>query len=602
MSNRVKKIQEHKRVEWHHVPTNQNPADLGSRGGNVVGNELWARGPEWLSDKTKWPPKVILEASSEANEEIKHARSAQVLTTSSQPTDSDVFDKLIEKYPLRKVLRICAWIQRFARNCRAQPHNRDSGPLKTWEIKERDLWWIKRAQREAESSQEIEAVKRELNLQPNEMGILECRGRIEDEYPIYLPRDCTYTEKVIEQAHLATLHGGVAMTMANVRERFWVPKLRCLVKRIRSSCHGCVRFRAQAYNKPPPGNLPPTRTQGSTPFQVLGVDFAGPIRYQSKARAEKKAYLVLYGCSLTRAVHLELLRSLEVAEFLPSLKRLIARRGRPELIYSDNAKTFKAADKWLKRAQKDERLHEFLVDRTIEWRFNLSRAPWWGGQFERLIGLFKRAFHKTIGNGTLKWEELEESILDIEVALNNRPLSYLEDDVELSALTPNAMLNINASILPELKTRYLEETSLRKRAKFLKKCKETMWKRWTRDYVRSLRERHRQYSGNQISHPKIGDAVIVQDEERNRNKWKLGVVENVIKGRDGVIRGAKVRTAKGNLERAIQQLYPLELSCDEEKWTPNPHAPSFVPRPKRDAAAAATLRLQQQAQSDSKES
>jgi hypothetical protein len=145
VSNRVKKIQEHERLEWHYVPTNENPADLGSRGGNVAGNKLWARGPEWLSDKTKWPPKVILEASSEANEEIKHARSTQVLTTSSQPTHSDVFDKLIEKYPLRKVLRMCAWIQGFARNCRTQPDNRDLGPLKTWEIKERDLWWIKRA-------------------------------------------------------------------------------------------------------------------------------------------------------------------------------------------------------------------------------------------------------------------------------------------------------------------------------------------------------------------------------------------------------------------------------------------------------------------------
>jgi hypothetical protein len=84
----------------------------------------------------------------------------------------------------------------------------------------------------------------------------------------------------------------------------------------------------------------------------------------------------------------------------------------------------------------------------------------WGGQFERLIGLFKRAFYKTIGNGTLKWEELEELILDIEVALNNRPLSYLEDDIKLSALTPNTMLNINPSILPEFKAHYLEETSL----------------------------------------------------------------------------------------------------------------------------------------------
>ena len=112
------------------------------------------------------------------------------------------------------------------------------------------------------------------------------------------------------------------------------------------------------------------------------------------------------------------------------------------------------------------------------------------------------------------------------------------------------VLNINPNILPELKAHYLEEENLRKRAKFLKKCKETMWKRWTREYVRSLREQHRQGKGKQISYPKVGDAVIIQDEERNRNHWKMGIVEELIKGRDGIVWGAKVRTAKGKLERA----------------------------------------------------
>ena len=598
VSNRVKKIREHERLEWHHVPTEQNPADLASRGGNVVGNELWKTGPEWLSYSSKWPPRVILEACSEVNQEIKSKSTSQALTTVSSSTDSDVFERLMEKYSLRKTLRICAWVQRFLQNCRIQPDQRESGPLKWKEIKKRDVWWIKRVQNEATNSPETEAIKRELNLQLNESGILECRGRIDGEYPMYLPRNSTYTQKVVEQAHHNTLHGGVAMTMAKVRDRFWVPKLRCLVKRIRSNCHGCVRFRAQAYQSPPIGNLPTaTRTQGTAPFQVLGVDFTGPIRYRTKTKVEKKGYLVLYGCSLTRAVHLELLRSLEVGEFLPSLKRLVARRGRPKLIYSDNATTFKAAAKWLKQAQKDERLHAFLNDNTIEWRFNLSRAPWWGGQFERLIGLFKRAFYKTIGDGTSTWEELEV-VLDVEIALNNRPLNYLEHDVEMSVLTPNTMLNINPNILPELKAHYLEEKNLRKRAKFLKKCKEAMWKRWTREYVRSLRERHRQEKGKQISYPKLGDAVIIQDEERNRNHWKMGIVEELITGRDGIVRGAKVRTAKSKLERAIQQLYPLELSS-EEKWEPNPGAPSFKPRPKRDAAAAATHRIQDQAQAGS---
>ena len=227
----------------------------------------------------------------------------------------------------------------------------------------------------------------------------------------------------------------------------------------------------QSYENPPPGNLPTTRTQGTTPFEVLGVDFAGPIRYRTKENNPKKAYLVLYGCSLTRAVHLEVLQSLELNDFLHSLKRLIARRGRPRLIYSDNAATFKAAEKWLRRVQRDEQFNSFLTDRKIEWKFNLSRAPWWGGQYERLIGLFKRAFYKVIGNGILSFKELENVVLDVEVALNDRPLSYHEDDVELPVLTPASMLNINTNRLPELKPRHLDEQDLRKRVKMLKECK-----------------------------------------------------------------------------------------------------------------------------------
>ena len=377
--------------------------------------------------------------------------------------------------------------------------------------------------------------------------------------------------------------------MARVRERYWVPKLGRMVKKARSDCFGCVKFRSQAYQKPPPGNLPATRTEGSAPFQVLGVDFAGPIRYQSKTRAQKKVYLVLYGCSLTRAVHLEVLQSLEVEEFLPSLKRLIARRGRPEIIYSDNAATFKAADKWLNKVRTDEKLHAFLAD----------RAPWWGGQFERLIGLFKRAFYKAIGNNTLLWEELSEVVLDVEVALNNRPLSYIEDDVELPVLTPNSMLNINPSVLPELKPHHIDNRDLRKRTKFMIKCKESVWKRWSREYVKSLRERHVKGGGKQTITPRRGTAVIIKDEKKNRNTWKLGVVRETIKGKDGIVRGARVKTANGELERPIQHLYPLELTCEVENFKkPDPTAPTFVPRATRNAAAAARLRMQDIARND----
>ena len=193
--------------------------------------------------------------------------------------------------------------------------------------------------------------------------------------------------------------------------------------------------------------------------------------YCNKRKDERKAYVVLYSCSLTRGVFLELLPSLETSEFVKSLKRLITRRGRPSRVYSDNGQTFVTAAKWLKKVQKDEEFHSMLSKQSILWQFNLSRAPWWGGQFNYLIGLMKPAFYKTVGQGLLSWEELSEVILDIEVSLNNRPLCYLEEDIQLPTLTPNTMLFLNSNILPELQPYQLEERDLRKRAKFLQKNK-----------------------------------------------------------------------------------------------------------------------------------
>ena len=362
------------------------------------------------------------------------------------------------------------------------------------------------------------------------------------------------------------------------------------------NCSGCKRFQAVALKNPPTAPLPSERTEGTTPFNVIGVDFAGPVKYRSKRKEERKAYVILYSCSLTRGVFLELLPSLETTDFIQSLKRFIARRGRPSKVYSDNGKTFVAAAKWVKKVRRDERFHSFLSEHSIQWQFNLSRAPWWGGQFERLIGLMKSMFYKTVGQGLLTWEELSEVILDIEVAMNNRPLCYVEDDVQLPTLTPNVFLMLNSSVLPELQPYHIEERDLRKRAKFLMKTKDVMWRRWTTEYLSALRERHRLRRGKKGKENSlaVGDVVIVKSHERNRNCWPLGIVEQLIAGRDGVVRGAKLRVGRSHVERPVQLLYPLELSCDEDDnqetaMTLNPDAPMF--RPRRDAAAAAELQV-----------
>ena len=260
-------------------------------------------------------------------------------------------------------------------------------------------------------------------------------------------------------------------------------------------------------------------------------------------------------------------------------------------IYSHNRRTFIATANWLKKVRKDERLNTFLSTHEITWQFNLSRAPWWGGQFERLIGVMKGAFYKTVGQGQLSWDELSEVLLDVEIVLNNRPLSYAEDDIQLPTLTPNALLFIKSNILPELQSYHLKEKDLRKRAKFLQRSKDAIWRRQSSEYQRALLERHRLKYGNSKNPLSVGDVLILKSEERNRNCWPLGIIEKLIAGHDGVLRAAKVRTQKTVLERAIQHLYPLELSCDRSNdATPlNPTAPLF--RSRQDAAAAAKLRI-----------
>ena len=83
---------------------------------------------------------------------------------------------------------------------------------------------------------------------------------------------------------------------------------------------------------------------------------------------------MLFACSLSRAVHVELLTDQTLQGFIQYLKRFFVSRRRPEKIYSDNAKTFETAAKWLKKVMTSEKFHENLTSQEIKWQFNFSRA------------------------------------------------------------------------------------------------------------------------------------------------------------------------------------------------------------------------------------
>ena len=321
VGNRVRKIREKGYIKWRHVPSQDNPADLGSRGGYVdSANCLWWKGPDWLVSEENWPPEIMTGPSKESLAETKPVREIFNVANISQP---DVFDQLLKKWKFWKTLRICAWISRLIRNVGKRNDSR-KGPLSTAEIQERETWWIKRVQARNQDSPKFEENRARLNLRLTS-GILKCHGRIQGDLPIYLPDNDVYTEKLVKQSHNETLHGGVSLTMSKVREMYWIPRLRRLAKRVLKRCFGCRRFQAIPFPNPQPGKLPKDRTEGDRPFQVIGVDYAGPIRYQKQGKKESKAYIIVYACSLTRALYLELTKTLSTEEFLTTFKRFIAR-------------------------------------------------------------------------------------------------------------------------------------------------------------------------------------------------------------------------------------------------------------------------------------
>ena len=124
------------------------------------------------------------------------------------------------------------------------------------------------------------------------------------------------------------------------------------------------------------------------------------------------------------------------------------------------------------------------------------------------------------------------------------------------------------------------------------------WSRWTSESLRGLRERHRLKHKDGGVHPARGDVVIIKSEEKNRGQWKLGIIEELITGQDGVVRAAKLRAGKSIMERPVQLLYPLELSSERSPGRPSvdldPNVPAF--RPRRNAAAVARARIQDLAQ------
>ena len=334
--------------------------------------------------------------------------------------------------------------------------------------------------------------------------------------------------------------------------------MRNVSKSVVKNCLDCKRFDATACNQPV-SPLPDLRVTAQPPFAVTGIDFAGPLYCRDNPK--KKYYILLFTCAVTRALHLELTESMSLTDFMLTLRKFTSRRGIPSVIYSDNAKTFQAAS--------NEVLNHYQT-MAPEWKFIVPRSSWWGGFYEIMVKLTKRSLKRSLGKKCVSKVELETILSEVEACVNSRPLLYVpthSDDYQV--LSPcHFLLGRNTAGIKSVDTNELNRVTtldLINKNISMSRMFSHFWKIWHKQYITSLPVHIKRFKKKCSLHK--NSIVIVKEDNIPRLQWPLGRVLEVYKGRDGLIRSAKIKTAKGIIVRAIQRLYDLELTdcsdCDE---------------------------------------
>ena len=543
--------------EWRFVPGKINPADAATR--SQLDAEaipyVWLDGPDFLRDtEESWPADLPWMT---VTEEMRAVR-AHHLTTEPPPFDWESVHLPAEDIPRFALLQgeHLDWLKCAQRECYPEEVNRlhNGKPIRT-------------------SSPLVPLTP---FLGPD--GLLRLGGRIGRTslphnalHPPLLSGRHPLANKIAEAFHLRLKHAGTELVLSHVRQHVWLIGGRETVKRTRRNCLRCRRHTAKP-GVQLMGELPTFRVEiGYPPFTRTACDYFGPLETSNYRNRVNKRYGVLFTCLVTRAVYLDLASSLSADDFLLALRRFIGLYGKPCKMYSDNGTNFVAAERLLR--EEVEKLHavedvvQFVQLEAIDWQFQPAGTLHFGGAHEALVKTAKKALYAALETerGALRYptdDVLRTVLYEVAGLLNSRPLYQASSDpLDSRALTPNDFLNRPAlagvpagdftAALPLEQYRYAQ-------------CAlQLFWDRWKGPYLQSLatRQRWQHLQRNFV----VGDLVLEHDPALGRGQWRMGRVDRVFPGTDGLVRAVDVEFAGKIYRRGIQKLCLLEESSFDQQ-------------------------------------
>lgn len=408
----------------------------------------------------------------------------------------------------------------------------------------------------------------QLNPFVDKHGVIRMSSRIEAaptasfeaKFPIILPANHRITFLLIDSYHRRFLHRNNETVLNQLRQRFSIPRLRSLIKKVANRCQHCKIYKA-APIPPQMASLPSVRlTPFIRPFTHTGLDYFGPIMVK-QGRSLVKRWGCLFTCLTIRAVHMEIVHNLSTQSCVMAIRRFVARRGAPKSFYSDNGTNFVGANNLLEQQKRHINNHcaVTFTSASTSWHFNPPAAPHMGGLWERMVRSVKTAMAALGEYPRHPSDEVLETVaLEAEAIINSRPLTYIPVENSSSpALTPNNFLLYGTEgVNSPAETTEFGGAVLRDSWKIAQSMIDIFWRRWVIEYLPTLTRRTKWFV--QVKPLEPGDLVIII-EENSRNGWVRGKIVEVYKGSAGQVRRAVIQTANGLVTRAAVKIALLDV-------------------------------------------
>ncbi|XP_011672748.2 uncharacterized protein LOC100889831 [Strongylocentrotus purpuratus] len=320
-----------------------------------------------------------------------------------------------------------------------------------------------------------------------------------------------------------------------LKQYYWILGAGVLVRGLLSKCVTCRRYQAKV-GKQKMADLPAFRVVADEPaFTHVGMDYFGP--YEIKCgRSVRKRYGVIFTCMTTRAIHIEVAKSLDTSSCIDAIRRMMSRRGPIKRLVSDNGTNLVGAKAELRKALSDwnvDEISNFTANHSIDWSFNPPGASHHGGVWERQIRTIRKVLHALLNEQYLRTcqseEQLHTLMCEVEAIINSRPLTRVSDDPgDLEVITPSSLLHMKQTSAPPPSKSTEGDVFARRRWRQMQYLADLFWKRWIREYLPSLQQRQRWQQPER--NLQVGDVVLIADGTVPRCCWLMGRVLEVYPG------------------------------------------------------------------------